>query len=524
MSRDDERDDECRGADQGADDLWAPDLVAAADQLYLERNTRRRKSTSPLRPARWARSRDSATMRSVPHTSSAPNGTSIRRSTATRDRRRARREDARLSVRRSGHVLHAQGEICAGLGRRGASTASEAEHCRRAEALRGARDVELDARLRRAVQRRRRGPDLPGPRRAPGDGPAGSASALGGQQRRQRQRVRVDDPTAAQRTSRAGLAPIAAGLRRRCSRRAGSSAVPAETTRSSGQPPSSGGHRSRPGVPRGANHALSVRTRLGLTDHARSLGPDRCQWPDYRGEKNHMPEDRHPAVSIEFREVTKRLPGARSPAVDDLSLEVPAGEICVLVGPSGCGKTTAMRMVNRLIDITVGRHPARRQERQGPQAGRAAARDRLRHPADRPVPAPDGRATTSPPSPSCWAGTRQRIRARVDELLELISLTPTRSRDRYPAQLSGGQRQRVGVARALAADPPLLLMDEPFGAIDPINRERLQNEFLRLQARHAQDDRLRHPRHRRGDQDGRPDRRAARRAATSPSTRRPPSC
>ena len=114
-------------------------------------------------------------------------------------------------------------------------------------------------------------------------------------------------------------------------------------------------------------------------------------------------------------------------------------------------------------------------------------------------------ATTSPRSPSCSAGTRRASRARVEELLELVGLTDE-MRDRYPSQLSGGQRQRVGVARALAADPPLMLMDEPFGAIDPINRERLQNEFLRLQAELQQDDRLRHPRHRRGDQDGRPDR------------------
>ena len=131
--------------------------------------------------------------------------------------------------------------------------------------------------------------------------------------------------------------------------------------------------------------------------------------------------------------------------------------------------------------------------------------------------------------PKLLGWDKQRIGARVEELLDLIGL-PQEMRTRYPAQLSGGQRQRVGVARALAADPPLMLMDEPFGAIDPINRDRLQNEFLRLQAEIKQDDRLRHPRHRRGDQDGRPDRdpagrrqarpvRAARRAAAAPRER-----
>ena len=152
----------------------------------------------------------------------------------------------------------------------------------------------------------------------------------------------------------------------------------------------------------------------------------------------------------------------------------------MLVGPSGCGKTTAMRMVNRMIDITRGRHPARRAERARAAPGGAAPRDRLRDPAGGPLPAPvggDNIATV----PRLLGWDRDRIRARVDELLELVSLDPDETRGRYPAQLSGGQRQRVGVARALAVDPPLMLMDEPFGAIDPINRERLQNEFLRLQ-------------------------------------------
>jgi osmoprotectant transport system ATP-binding protein len=187
-----------------------------------------------------------------------------------------------------------------------------------------------------------------------------------------------------------------------------------------------------------------------------------------------------PAASLEFRNVTKRYPGAARPAVDGLSLEVGAGEICVLVGPSGCGKTTAMRMVNRLIDITDGdillggrsvreRKPAELRRHIGYAIQQIGL---FPHQTV-------GENIATVPRLLGWP--KDRLRARVDELLELISL-PDEVRDRYPAQLSGGQRQRVGVARALAADPPLLLMDEPFGAIDPINRERLQNEFLRLQA------------------------------------------
>ena len=187
------------------------------------------------------------------------------------------------------------------------------------------------------------------------------------------------------------------------------------------------------------------------------------------------------AASLEFRAVTKSYPGQEQPAVDELSLDVAAGEICVLVGPSGCGKTTAMRMVNRMIDMTDGdilvggasvkeRSPAELRR----EIGYAIQQIGLfPH-----VTVGDNIATV----PKLLGWDRERIRARVDELLELVSLDPADTRDRYPTQLSGGQRQRVGVARALAADPPLMLMDEPFGAIDPINRERLQNEFLRLQA------------------------------------------
>jgi len=186
-------------------------------------------------------------------------------------------------------------------------------------------------------------------------------------------------------------------------------------------------------------------------------------------------------ATLEFRDVTKRY-GDGPAVISDLSLEVPAGEICVLVGPSGCGKTTAMRMVNRMIDITSG----------DIVIGGRSVRDQDAAQLRRDIGYVIQQVGLFPHQtiagniaavPRLLGWDRRRIAARVDELLELVGLDPAEMRDRYPAQLSGGQRQRVGVARALAVDPPLMLMDEPFGAIDPINRERLQNEFLRLQAR-----------------------------------------
>jgi osmoprotectant transport system ATP-binding protein len=186
------------------------------------------------------------------------------------------------------------------------------------------------------------------------------------------------------------------------------------------------------------------------------------------------------AAPLEFRDVTKIYPGADAPAVDGLSLEIPAGDICVLVGPSGCGKTTAMRMANRLIEISSGDILL---------DGRSI-KDRKPFELRRDIGYAIQQIGLFPhwtiaqnigTVPRLLGWPKDRIKARIDELLDLISL-PRDVAGRYPAQLSGGQRQRVGVARALAADPPLLLMDEPFGAIDPINRERLQNEFLRLQA------------------------------------------
>jgi osmoprotectant transport system ATP-binding protein len=183
---------------------------------------------------------------------------------------------------------------------------------------------------------------------------------------------------------------------------------------------------------------------------------------------------------IRFEQVTKRYPDGTT-AVDDLSFEVSEGELVTLVGPSGCGKTTTMMMVNRLIEPTSGRilvngediagvDPVQLRRRIGyviQQVGLFPHRTVL-----------DNTATV----PALIGWKRARARARAAELLDLVGLDPKRYGPRYPDQLSGGQRQRVGVARALAADPPVLLMDEPFGAVDPVVREQLQDEFLRMQA------------------------------------------
>lgn len=184
------------------------------------------------------------------------------------------------------------------------------------------------------------------------------------------------------------------------------------------------------------------------------------------------------AVDVEFRHVSRRY-GA-TVAVDDLSLTVPAGSICVLVGPSGCGKTTSLKMVNRLIEpssgqILIGGRDVMGQDPIELRRGIGYVIQQVGLLPHLTV----GENVAIVPRLLGWA--RPRVRARVDELLALTSLEPRTYRDRYPAQLSGGERQRVGVARALAADPPLMLMDEPFGAVDPIARDRLQNELLRLQ-------------------------------------------
>ncbi len=186
------------------------------------------------------------------------------------------------------------------------------------------------------------------------------------------------------------------------------------------------------------------------------------------------------ALSVTYEETTKVYPGADQPAVDALSLEVAAGEICVLVGPSGCGKTTAMRMVNRMVEISSG--DIRVGERSISERSPAELRREIGYVIQQIGLFPHhtiGQNIATVPRMLGWG--QETIAARVDELVGLIGLDPE-LRDRYPSQLSGGQQQRVGVARALAANPGVMLMDEPFGAVDPINRERLQNEFLRLQA------------------------------------------
>ncbi len=185
-------------------------------------------------------------------------------------------------------------------------------------------------------------------------------------------------------------------------------------------------------------------------------------------------------VELEFRHVSKSYGDGGAAAVEDLSFTVPAGRICVLVGPSGCGKTTSLKMVNRLIEPTGGEI----------LVGGENVLDKdvidlrrsigyvIQHVGLLPH-LTVGQNVAIVPRLLGWSAQRQQDRAT--DLLSLVGLKPATYRERYPAQLSGGERQRVGVARALAADPPLMLMDEPFGAVDPIVRERLQNEFLRLQ-------------------------------------------
>jgi osmoprotectant transport system ATP-binding protein len=182
---------------------------------------------------------------------------------------------------------------------------------------------------------------------------------------------------------------------------------------------------------------------------------------------------------IRLEHVSKGFPGGAN-AVVDLSLDIADGQTCVLIGPSGCGKTTTLRMINRLIDPDSGRILVDGQETHGVDP--AQLRLKMGYVIQSTGLFPhmtvgDNVATV----PRLWNWDKARINDRVNELLTLVGLDPVEYRHRYPHQLSGGQRQRVGFARALGADPPILLMDEPFGAVDRITRERLQHEFINIQ-------------------------------------------
>ncbi len=189
--------------------------------------------------------------------------------------------------------------------------------------------------------------------------------------------------------------------------------------------------------------------------------------------------DATPTPAIGLDGLGKRYPDG-TVAVHDLTLDVPAGEICVLVGPSGCGKSTTLKMINRLVEPTQGRIYLAGEDVTA--ADPVALRRRIGYVIQQVglFPHQTVRANVAT-VPRLLGWDRRRVAARVDELLELVGLDPATYGNRWPHQLSGGQRQRVGVARALAADPPVLLMDEPFGAVDPVARDRLQQEFRRLQ-------------------------------------------
>ncbi|ANZ40060.1 glycine/betaine ABC transporter [Lentzea guizhouensis] len=188
-----------------------------------------------------------------------------------------------------------------------------------------------------------------------------------------------------------------------------------------------------------------------------------------------------PGVGIELSRVTKRYPGQQQAAVEDFSLTVAPGELVMFVGPSGCGKTTTMKMINRIIEPSSGSITI-----DGKDVLALDPNELRRHigyviqqiglfPH---MTIAENIATV----PKLLGWSKERTSDRVDELLRTVQLDPGTFAHRYPKQLSGGQQQRVGVARALAADPPVMLMDEPFGATDPITRQKLQAEFLKLQA------------------------------------------
>ena len=190
--------------------------------------------------------------------------------------------------------------------------------------------------------------------------------------------------------------------------------------------------------------------------------------------------DRRQAVEIVFDHATKRYPGREIPAVDDLSMTIPAGEVCCLVGPSGGGKTTAMKLVNRLVELTSG--DVRVDGRSVKSLDETALRRGIGYVIQQVGLFPHMTVAENVATvPKLLGWSKREIAQRSDELLDLVDLPARDYRSRYASQLSGGERQRVGLARALAADPPVMLMDEPFGALDPITRTRLQNELLRIQ-------------------------------------------
>jgi len=189
-----------------------------------------------------------------------------------------------------------------------------------------------------------------------------------------------------------------------------------------------------------------------------------------------------PGASVELRSVSKSYASETAPSVVNLSLQVAPGEICTFVGPSGCGKTTTLRMVNRLVEPTSGQVLVDGQDIA--TGDPTVLRRRIGYVIQQTGLFPHQTIAENVATvPHLLGWDKRRVASRVDELLQLVGLDPDHVRRRYPSQLSGGERQRVGVARAVAAEPPLMLMDEPFGAVDPIVRERLQDEFLALHAK-----------------------------------------
>ncbi|WP_419995360.1 betaine/proline/choline family ABC transporter ATP-binding protein [Streptomyces boninensis] len=185
-------------------------------------------------------------------------------------------------------------------------------------------------------------------------------------------------------------------------------------------------------------------------------------------------------ATIRLENLTKRYPGSAAPAVDNVSMDIKAGELIVFVGPSGCGKSTTLKMINRLIEPTSGKILINDEDVTNidPVGLRRKVGYAIQSSGLFPHMTVDQNIALVPKMVGWPKG---RVASRVEEMLDLVGLDPGEFRGRYPRQLSGGQQQRVGVARALAADPPVLLMDEPFGAVDPITRDHLQDELIRLQ-------------------------------------------